>query len=218
MYNASMVVCGTIDLEARDDTETWCASVLPLGVTGYGVTRQAACTELAASLEELAAEVVPSRSPFEVSVVDDGEHTLLVSASDTTRLIALLLRDQRTSYGMSLADVAEEAGARSRNAYAQYEQGKVMPTLSKLQDMLDIVAPELVLAILPRTARVLPREEEMEPELDEMIRNPSPVNVAAWTAVSRAKEAKERETGRARRTARAASARPTGKRKAVSRA
>lgn len=203
MYTRSVVITGTLREESHDGRKFWYASVPALGVSGQGATRKAACADFVAGLEELAQYFMPFRVPFEVTVVDEGEDTLFVSANDTVRLLALLLRDQRAHLGMSLADVAEEAGAKSRNGYAQYEQGKVMPTLSKLQELLDIVAPDLVLAIIPRNARVIPREEEIEPEFHELARDPSPANIAAWVAVSRAKQKRERDVGKARRLARA---------------
>ncbi len=203
MYNARMVITGTLSEETHDGRTAWHASAFSLGVTGSGATRRSALAKLALGVEELVEYYMPSRSSFEVTVEDDGESTIFVSANDTTRLIALLLRDQRGQLGMSLAEVAEEAGAKSRNGYAQYEQGKVMPTLSKLQEMLDIVAPELVLAIIPRTARVLPREEEIEPEFDRLVEDPSPTNLAAWVAVTRVKDAEVRRAAKARREARA---------------
>jgi transcriptional regulator with XRE-family HTH domain len=40
-----------------------------------------------------------------------------------------------------LAEAADRLGARSRNAYARYEQGRTVPTVAKLDELLKAVAP-----------------------------------------------------------------------------
>jgi transcriptional regulator with XRE-family HTH domain len=39
-----------------------------------------------------------------------------------------------------LAEVSKRLGQTSRNAYARYEQGKAVPTLDKLQQLLSVVS------------------------------------------------------------------------------
>lgn len=41
----------------------------------------------------------------------------------------------------SLADVSRRLGARSLNAYARYEQGRSVPTVQKLSELLSAVSP-----------------------------------------------------------------------------
>jgi DNA-binding XRE family transcriptional regulator len=57
-------------------------------------------------------------------------------------LIALALRRRREAAGLSLADVARRIGAKSRNAYARYEQGTALPTITKLAELFRAVDPE----------------------------------------------------------------------------
>jgi transcriptional regulator with XRE-family HTH domain len=57
-------------------------------------------------------------------------------------MISLLLRRQRQQSGLSLAAVAQRLGARSRNAYARYEQGLTAPTVEKLDELLRAIAPD----------------------------------------------------------------------------
>ena len=64
-----------------------------------------------------------------------------IVADDTARMISLLLRRQRQKSGLSLAQAADRLGARSRNAYARYEQGRTVPTVAKLDELLKAVAP-----------------------------------------------------------------------------
>jgi transcriptional regulator with XRE-family HTH domain len=52
------------------------------------------------------------------------------------------LRRQRERQGLTLAEAAERLGQRSRNAYARYEQGKAMPTVEKMEQLLKAIAPD----------------------------------------------------------------------------
>ena len=57
-------------------------------------------------------------------------------------MTSLLLRRQRERSGLSLTEVSERLGAKSRNAYARYERGTSVPTLSKLDELLRAVSPD----------------------------------------------------------------------------
>jgi transcriptional regulator with XRE-family HTH domain len=43
----------------------------------------------------------------------------------------------REKEGLSLSAAAKRLGASSRNAYARYEQGKSVPSLKKLADLIE---------------------------------------------------------------------------------
>jgi len=64
-----------------------------------------------------------------------------VSSDDSRAMIRLLLQRQRQKSGLTLAQVAQRLGARSRNAYARYEQGVSVPTVAKLDELLRAIAP-----------------------------------------------------------------------------
>ncbi|NJN36281.1 MAG: helix-turn-helix transcriptional regulator [Nitrospiraceae bacterium] len=57
-------------------------------------------------------------------------------------MTALFLRRQREKRGLTLAQAAERLQQTSRNAYARYEQGRAVPTVDKLEELLRAVAPE----------------------------------------------------------------------------
>ena len=69
-----------------------------------------------------------------------GEARFEISASDLGPMISLLLQRQRQRSGLSLAEVAERLGAKSRNAYARYERGDSMPSVEKLDELLQAVS------------------------------------------------------------------------------
>jgi transcriptional regulator with XRE-family HTH domain len=167
-----MVLTGEI---AKDGT-LFVTHLEALGIDAQGRSRAAACAALVATLKELAAPY-GSVAGWKVEVADDGEATLQVTSNEDTRMISLLLRRQRELNALSLADVANALGLKSRNAWAQYEHGGKEPSLGKLQELLAAAGGEFVVAVIPRTAQVLPRHEEDADdtaEIDAMLENPSP--------------------------------------------
>jgi len=76
-----------------------------------------------------------------VRIHTTGRAAFEVAADDTRSMVSLLLRRQRQKSGLSLAQAADRLGARSRNAYARYEQGGCVPTMEKLDALLRAIAP-----------------------------------------------------------------------------
>jgi hypothetical protein len=118
------------------DGKFWLAEVSMLDTMTQGRTRKEALAMVADLLESLA-----NRPGFSVQVHPGKHEAFEVSAGDTRVLMSLLLRRQRERSGLSLAEAAARLGAKSRNAYARYEQGAAMPTLDKLTELLQAVAP-----------------------------------------------------------------------------
>ena len=134
-----------------------------------------------------------------VEVASTGPDRHPLPEPDTARLVALLLRRQRDLRGMSLADATAAVGAKSRNGIAQYEQGRIDLSVSKLGELLGAVGPELVLAVIPRTARVIPRWDEEADDAEEIKRllaDPSRANVQALRT-KHAKHARNKRKTRA---------------------
>ena len=71
-----------------------------------------------------------------------GRETFELGGNNIGVLISLLLRRQRERQGLTLAEAAKRLGQRSKNAYARYEQGKAMPTVEKLEQLLKAIAPD----------------------------------------------------------------------------
>jgi len=92
-------------------------------------------------------ETLVDRPGFKVQVQDHGHERLTLLVSDPAAVIALGLRRRREAAGLSLQDVADRLGAKSKNAYARYEQGTSIPTVTKLAELLQAVDPERDLAV-----------------------------------------------------------------------
>ena len=92
---------------------------------------------------EMAADLVESLVDIEGFTVQvhpfQGDHFEL-SSNNPRLMLALMLKRQRQRHGLSLAQVARKLKASSRNSYARYEQGRVMPTVEKLAELLSAVS------------------------------------------------------------------------------
>ena len=68
-------------------------------------------------------------------------------ASDYRLLLSLFIIKQRELSSMNLQEAAAHLGSRSRNAYKQYEKGKIDPSVGKLSNLIHAVNPTEVLCI-----------------------------------------------------------------------
>jgi Helix-turn-helix len=118
------------------DGKFWLAEVPVLDTMTQGHTYKEALAMVKDLLETLA-----NHPGFTVKVHPGQHGEFEVSSVDTRTLISLLLRRQRQKSGLSLAEAAERLGAKSRNAYARYERGTSVPTVEKLTELLEAVAP-----------------------------------------------------------------------------
>lgn len=85
-----------------------------------------------------AVELLVDHTGFEVEVTPlSGDKFLLRAgrSEDDKYLVALLLKQQRAKYGLSLSQVAEKLGI-TKHAYAQYEQARSLPSLTKIEEFV----------------------------------------------------------------------------------
>jgi predicted transcriptional regulator len=100
------------------------------------------------------------RPGFSVTVYEGKKGNFEISASDTKAMMCLLLQRQRQLSGLSLAAAAERLGAKSRNAYARYEQGSSMPTVEKLDKLLQAVSGGKDFVLSPSSVESAKQEEQ----------------------------------------------------------
>ena len=121
----------------RKDGKFWLVEIPAFDAVTQGRTKREALT-MAEDLIETMADV----KGFRASAYSAGGETFEIGANRIGVLLALLLRRQRERRGLTLAQAAERLGQRSKNAYARYEQGKSMPTVEKLEQLLKAIAPD----------------------------------------------------------------------------
>ncbi len=127
-----MRLAGRIWKEGR----LWLVEVPMLDAMTQGRTRPEAfhmVADLVATMSD--------KKGFEVRVYPGLKGRFEIGTPDAAALVAVMLRRQRDKHGLSLSEVARRLGARSKTAYARYEQGRSVPTVGKLFELLAAVAP-----------------------------------------------------------------------------
>jgi DNA-binding XRE family transcriptional regulator len=120
----------------KKDGRYWLVEIPAFDAVTQGRTKREAF-----SMAEDLIETMADTKGFRATVFPTGGMSFEVGANRLGVLVALLLRRQRERQGLTLADAAERLGQRSKNAYARYEQGKTMPTVEKLEELLAAIAP-----------------------------------------------------------------------------
>ena len=136
------------------DGKFWLAEVPIFAAITQGRTRQEALAMIVDWFETLI-----NRPSFSVTVHKGKKGEFEVSASDTKVMVCLLLQRQRQLSGLSLAATAERLGAKSRNAYARYEQGTSVPTVEKLDQLLQVVSGGQDFVLHPSAVEETERED-----------------------------------------------------------
>ncbi|HXW53405.1 MAG TPA: helix-turn-helix transcriptional regulator [Myxococcota bacterium] len=74
--------------------------------------------------------------------VQRRKNDIFIESNDPKLLTALILKRQRTRQRLTLEEVTANLGAKSINEYAQYERGKHLPSLEKLENLLKAIDPK----------------------------------------------------------------------------
>jgi len=115
----------------------WAIEVPILGVVTQGLTKKNAFDMISDAIESLV-----NNDEFKLEVFPGRNSYFEVGSPRVAVLTAFLLRRQRIKHGLTLLDVTKELGAKSHNSYARYEQGKSVPTIEKLNQLLSALSPE----------------------------------------------------------------------------
>ena len=99
------------------DGRFWLAEIPILDTMTQAHTRN----EALAMVEDLLVTLA-NRPGFTVDVHAGKNDQFEISSPDTRTMTSLLLRRQRERSGLSLAELADRLGAKSRNTYARYER------------------------------------------------------------------------------------------------
>jgi len=118
------------------DVKSWLAEVAMLDATTQGYSRAEALRMVADLVQTMV-----DKKGFLVNVFPGDRGTFEIGSDDVAALVAVILRRQREKHRLSLSEVARRLGSRSKTAYARYEQGRSVPTIEKLFELLAAVAP-----------------------------------------------------------------------------
>ncbi|MEO8216094.1 MAG: type II toxin-antitoxin system HicB family antitoxin [Acidobacteriota bacterium] len=119
------------------DGKWWLAEIPLLEAMTQGRTRKEALAMIADWLETMV-----DRDEFRATVFARGVTEFEIAGNEAAAMTALLLRRRREASGKSLRELAAHLGSSSRNAYARYERGEVVPTIEKLDSLLKATSPD----------------------------------------------------------------------------
>ncbi len=118
------------------DGRFWLAEIPILDLMTQGHTKKEAYEMVSDMLESLA-----NKENFKVQVYKKSKDSFEVGSLEPRHMISLLLQRKRELSGLSLSQVANRLGVSSRNTYARYEQGRSVPSVEKLDELLHAVCP-----------------------------------------------------------------------------
>ena len=124
------------------DGKFWLAEIPILDLMTQGRTKREAYEMVADMLDTMV-----NQKDFEITVFKGKKDAFEVGSSDAKYFVRLLLQRKLELSGLSLSQVASRLGMSSRNTYARYEQGKSVPSVEKLNDLLRAVCPETDIVI-----------------------------------------------------------------------
>lgn len=128
------------------DGKFWLAEIPVLDLMTQGRTKKEAYEMVADMME-----TVVNKDDFKVTVYKGKKNTFEVGSSEPKHMVSLLLQRKRELSGLSLAQVASKLGMKSRNTYARYEQGRSVPTVEKLDELLSAVCTQRDIVITEST-------------------------------------------------------------------
>lgn len=114
----------------------WLIEVPLLDIMTQGTSKADAFRMIADAIE-----VLVGRRGFKIDVRPLGGAAFTIGASQEGVLIALMLRRLREAHHLTLMEVAQRLKSKSPNAYARYEQGKSVPTVEKLNQLMRAIDP-----------------------------------------------------------------------------
>jgi len=110
----------------------------PVFVPAIDVYTQGRSKKDALAMIKEAVELLVDRKGFSVVIAPMPDKKFVLKAENTTDdkyLVALMLKNQRARYGLSTNEVARRLGI-SKNAYAQYEQARALPSITKIEEFI----------------------------------------------------------------------------------
>ncbi len=129
------------------DRGAWLAVCEIIGAFTQGKTRKEAVAMLADCIETKIDHLKVTVT--EIGAIGPNSYAVFIDADKPAMLVAEVLCYQREIHKLTRADVARR-GASSLDTYVAYEQGVREPSLSKLEKLLSVVAPEMMLSVGPR--------------------------------------------------------------------
>ncbi|MBN1961706.1 MAG: type II toxin-antitoxin system HicB family antitoxin [Deltaproteobacteria bacterium] len=124
-----------------------------VSVPDLGVYTQGTSIKDAHEMAIDALEIIVDKPDFKAELLPIDKTTFEISGSNSKYLIALFFRQLRINAKLSLSEFAQKLGAKSRNEYAKYEQGKAVPGLSKVAEIANVIERTIEIGRVWRTRK-----------------------------------------------------------------
>ncbi|MGK5082687.1 type II toxin-antitoxin system HicB family antitoxin [Bdellovibrionota bacterium FG-1] len=95
-----------------------------------------------------AIESLIDKKGFEAFCVPSKGNRFMMTANDSATFVAFILGRLRVAHNLTARQMSERLQSSSPNAYARYEQGRAMPKLDKLEELLHAIDPTLGLVLV----------------------------------------------------------------------
>jgi predicted RNase H-like HicB family nuclease len=115
----------------------WGVEIPILHIHTQGTSRKDAYAMAADAIESLI-----YRKGFKVKIYPGEGNTFTIDSTNSAVFLAFMLRRQREFRNLTVREVAARLESKSPNAYAQYESGKISPSIDKLIELLQAIDPE----------------------------------------------------------------------------
>jgi predicted RNase H-like HicB family nuclease len=116
----------------------WAVDIPSLGIHTQGKSKKEAY-----EMAKNAIETVIDQPRFQVEIQPMDDDFFSITANDAKILVAAIIKRQRARKGLTAAQVAHNMGEKSVTGYLRYEQGKTLPSIEKLSDILIAIDPFL---------------------------------------------------------------------------
>jgi hypothetical protein len=124
------------------DGKYWLAEIPILDLLTQGRTKKEAYEMVIDMLKTMV-----NKEGFNIELYKTEKDNFEVGSSESKYMISLLLQRKRETSGLSLSQVSNRLGTKSRNSYARYEQGRSVPSVEKLNELLHAVCPKTDIVI-----------------------------------------------------------------------
>jgi len=94
-----------------------------------------------------AIESLVNKKSFEVICAPGKGNNFILTSNDTMTFVAFVLGRLRIAHNLTARQMAKRLRSSSPNSYARYEQGRAMPKLDTLEELLRAIDPTLGLVL-----------------------------------------------------------------------
>lgn len=133
----------TFDGKIWKEGKFWLVEVPALDIMTQGRTKNEAYEMIKDAIEShVRAE------EFEIDVIPESTGTFILSVEspeNTALLLGLMLKRLRAKSNLSLEEMRERLGVRSRYNYAQYEKGGILPGFTQMSNFLEAMGLQAIL-------------------------------------------------------------------------